>query len=168
MTALPGWFSETNMTPITLLKYPISSPSDDTALHKLKEHGVWCIRHHGSGWKDWRHALIYRIWKCWVFPDNKIGNGCVNDFSRTLSALVWESKIPSSAVTVFSGGTEGVLCPHVTFIVGEKFKRLITNTAQKVFVFTRTAQTFQLITGTAHLRLEIVITWPSLNIFKWN
>jgi cyanuric acid amidohydrolase len=39
-----------------------------------------------------------------------------------LSALVWESKIPSSAVTVFSGGTEGVLCPHVTFIVGEKFK----------------------------------------------
>jgi cyanuric acid amidohydrolase len=46
----------------------------------------------------------------------------VNDFSRTLSALVWESKILPSAVTVFSGGTEGVLCPHVTFIVQEKFK----------------------------------------------
>lgn len=46
----------------------------------------------------------------------------MNDFSRTLSALVWESKIPSSAVTVFSGGTEGVLCPHVTFIVREKSK----------------------------------------------
>ncbi|KAI1626858.1 ring-opening amidohydrolase [Exophiala viscosa] len=45
------------------------------------------------------------------------GNGCVNDFSRTLAAVVWESKIPNDAVTIFSGGTEGVLCPHVTFIV---------------------------------------------------
>lgn len=45
------------------------------------------------------------------------GNGCVNDFSRTLSAHVWESLIPKSAITVFSGGTEGVLSPHVTFIV---------------------------------------------------
>ena len=41
----------------------------------------------------------------------------MNDFSRTLSALVWESKILPSAVTVFSGGTEGVLCPGITFIV---------------------------------------------------
>jgi cyanuric acid amidohydrolase len=46
-----------------------------------------------------------------------VGNGCVNDFSRTLSSHVWESLIPSSAITVFSGGTEGVLTPHVTFIV---------------------------------------------------
>ena len=46
-----------------------------------------------------------------------VGNGCVNDFSRTLSAHVWDSLIPSSAITVFSGGTEGVLSPHVTFIV---------------------------------------------------
>lgn len=45
------------------------------------------------------------------------GNGCVNDFSRTLSTHVWEPLIPHSAVTVFSGGTEGVLSPHVTFIV---------------------------------------------------
>lgn len=46
-----------------------------------------------------------------------LGNGCVNDFSRTLSAHVWEALIPDSAITVFSGGTEGVLSPHVTFIV---------------------------------------------------
>lgn len=41
----------------------------------------------------------------------------MNDFSRTLSTHVWEPKIPQSAVTIFSGGTEGVLSPHVTFIV---------------------------------------------------
>ncbi len=46
-----------------------------------------------------------------------LGNGCVNDFSRTLSSHVWEPRIPRSAVTVFSGGTEGVLSPHVTFVV---------------------------------------------------
>lgn len=50
---------------------------------------------------------------------SRAGNGCVNDFSRTLSATVWEPLIPPSAVTVFSGGTEGVLSPHVTFIVKE-------------------------------------------------
>jgi cyanuric acid amidohydrolase len=33
---------------------------------------------------------------------------------------VWEPSIPSSAVTIFSGGTEGVLSPHVTFFVEEK------------------------------------------------
>lgn len=46
-----------------------------------------------------------------------VGNGCVNDFSRTLSTHVWEPLIPDSAVTIFSGGTEGVLSPHVSFIV---------------------------------------------------
>ncbi|OAA54354.1 alkanesulfonate monooxygenase [Niveomyces insectorum RCEF 264] len=45
------------------------------------------------------------------------GNGCVNDFSRTLSAVVWERLLSSDAVTIFSGGTEGILSPHVTFIV---------------------------------------------------
>ncbi|KAK3115588.1 hypothetical protein LTR53_004894 [Teratosphaeriaceae sp. CCFEE 6253] len=45
------------------------------------------------------------------------GNGCVNDFSRTLSQAVWEPLIPKDAITIFSGGTEGVLSPHVTFIV---------------------------------------------------
>jgi cyanuric acid amidohydrolase len=49
-----------------------------------------------------------------------LGNGCVNDFSRTLSSHVWEPQIPRSAVTVFSGGTEGVLSPHVTFVVRDR------------------------------------------------
>ena len=48
-----------------------------------------------------------------------LGNGCVNDFSRTLSTHVWEPLIPESAITIFSGGTEGVLSPHVTFILQE-------------------------------------------------
>jgi cyanuric acid amidohydrolase len=30
---------------------------------------------------------------------------------------VWEPRIPSDAVTIFSGGTEGVLSPHVTFFL---------------------------------------------------
>lgn len=41
----------------------------------------------------------------------------MNDFSRTLSTHVWVPLIPKDAVTIFSGGTEGVLSPHVTFIV---------------------------------------------------
>lgn len=45
------------------------------------------------------------------------GNGCVNDFSRTLAQTVWEPLIPEDAITIFSGGTEGVLSPHVTFVV---------------------------------------------------
>lgn len=32
---------------------------------------------------------------------------------------MWERLLPPDAVTVFSGGTEGVLSPHVTFIVKE-------------------------------------------------
>jgi cyanuric acid amidohydrolase len=48
------------------------------------------------------------------------GNGCVNDFSRGLAATVWEPLIPEDAVTVFSGGTEGVLCPHVTLLVADE------------------------------------------------
>lgn len=41
----------------------------------------------------------------------------MNDFSRTLASTVWESQIPADAVTIFSGGTEGVLSPHVTFFL---------------------------------------------------
>jgi cyanuric acid amidohydrolase len=36
-----------------------------------------------------------------------------------LSTHVWEPLIAESAITIFSGGTEGVLSPHVTFIVKE-------------------------------------------------
>src|SRR5690606_22582432 len=48
------------------------------------------------------------------------GNGCVNDFSRTLAAASWEPRLPGSAVTVFSGGTEGVLSPHVNLFVRDE------------------------------------------------
>jgi len=45
------------------------------------------------------------------------GNGCVNDFSRTLSARSWHDVLPPGVVTVMSGGTEGVLSPHATLVV---------------------------------------------------
>ena len=48
------------------------------------------------------------------------GNGCVNDFSRTLAAAAWTPLLPTSAVTVFSGGTEGVLSPHVNLVVRDE------------------------------------------------
>lgn len=54
----------------------------------------------------------------------------MNDFSRTLSAFVWENLLlqdtdtgtgtstsGTTSVVIFSGGTEGVLSPHVTFVV---------------------------------------------------
>lgn len=44
------------------------------------------------------------------------GNGCVNDFSRALASLAWAGAIPTPVVTVMSGGTEGVLSPHVTLL----------------------------------------------------
>ncbi|UGQ12551.1 ring-opening amidohydrolase [Yinghuangia sp. ASG 101] len=47
------------------------------------------------------------------------GNGCVNDFSRTLAAARWEPVLPAETVTIFSGGTEGVLSPHVNLIVAD-------------------------------------------------
>ncbi|MEB8338081.1 cyanuric acid amidohydrolase [Streptomyces endophyticus] len=47
------------------------------------------------------------------------GNGCVNDFSRTLATVRWEPVLPSDTITVFSGGTEGVLSPHVNLIVAD-------------------------------------------------
>lgn len=47
------------------------------------------------------------------------GNGGVNDFSRTLAASAWNTRLPANAITMFSGGTEGVLSPHVTLIVRE-------------------------------------------------
>jgi cyanuric acid amidohydrolase len=45
------------------------------------------------------------------------GNGCVNDFSRTLADATWADVVSADAITVFSGGTEGVLSPHVNLIV---------------------------------------------------
>lgn len=63
----------------------------------------------------------------------------MNDFSRTLAAFVWENLLlhpdtdtgtstgtsgtstsGTTSVVIFSGGTEGVLSPHVTFVVRER------------------------------------------------
>lgn len=44
------------------------------------------------------------------------GNGCVNDFSRPLQARTWRDVVPGDPFVVMSGGTEGVLSPHVTLI----------------------------------------------------
>ncbi|KAK9467118.1 cyanuric acid hydrolase/Barbiturase [Lipomyces arxii] len=48
------------------------------------------------------------------------GNGCVNDFTRMLSSTVWDPLLESSkGISVFSGGTEGVLSPHVNLVINE-------------------------------------------------
>ncbi|KIW66368.1 hypothetical protein PV04_05704 [Phialophora macrospora] len=86
------------MVAIDVLKFPISTPADTTPLARLAEAG-------------------YQPSQILAVVGKTEGNGCVNDFSRTLASTVWEPRIPQDAVTVFSGGTEGVLCPHVTFIV---------------------------------------------------
>ncbi|OAL39930.1 hypothetical protein AYO20_00843 [Fonsecaea nubica] len=83
---------------VEILKFPTSSPADTTPLERLKEAGC-----------DASQIL--------AVVGKTEGNGCVNDFSRTLASTVWESLIPHDAVTIFSGGTEGVLSPHVTFFV---------------------------------------------------
>ncbi|KAI9738072.1 MAG: hypothetical protein M1818_005500 [Claussenomyces sp. TS43310] len=88
------------MAHVNMLKFPVSSPADTSPLQKLQD----------AGYKP--DQILGIIGKT-------EGNGCVNDFSRTLSAHVWESLVPNTAVTIFSGGTEGVLSPHVTFILRE-------------------------------------------------
>ena len=45
------------------------------------------------------------------------GNGCVNDFTRALAARAWRDALGPDVVTVMSGGTEGVLSPHVSLLV---------------------------------------------------
>ncbi|KAH8899158.1 ring-opening amidohydrolase [Thozetella sp. PMI_491] len=86
------------MFAVNVLKFGTSSPADVTPLRQLQKAG-------------------YRTDQVLALAGKTEGNGCVNDFSRTLSATVWEPLLPESAVTVFSGGTEGVLGPHLTFII---------------------------------------------------
>lgn len=47
------------------------------------------------------------------------GNGCVNDFSRELASRAWRDVLGDDVVTVMSGGTEGVLSPHVTLLADD-------------------------------------------------
>ncbi|MFD4405397.1 ring-opening amidohydrolase [Nocardia sp. NPDC058499] len=89
------------MTGIALLTVPTADPGDTAPFEVLAESGYRPI------------DLVSVIGKT-------EGNGCVNDFSRGLAAAVWEPRIPESAVTVFSGGTEGVLSPHVNLFVRDE------------------------------------------------
>jgi cyanuric acid amidohydrolase len=83
---------------VALVTAPTAGPADVTALNVLAS------RDHRAG------DVVAVIAKT-------EGNGCVNDFSRTLAAMAWHPLIPDGAVTVFSGGTEGVLSPHVNLLV---------------------------------------------------
>ncbi|GAA5859978.1 hypothetical protein JCM8547_003042 [Rhodosporidiobolus lusitaniae] len=89
-------------SPVRIFKYTTTGPEDTTSLHRLKEE---------EGFEAGEIMAVV---------GKTEGNGCVNDFSRTLSSHVWHSLIPPSSIAVFSGGTEGVLSPHVTFIAKEK------------------------------------------------
>lgn len=86
------------MTGIALLTLPTADPGDTEPFEALREYG-------------------YRADDLVSVIGKTEGNGCVNDFSRGLAAAVWEPRIPAAAVTVFSGGTEGVLSPHVNLFV---------------------------------------------------
>ncbi|KAI1842851.1 hypothetical protein JX265_002612 [Neoarthrinium moseri] len=88
------------MPSVNILKFGVSSPADVTPIQGLLRAGY-----------DPSQVL--------ALIGKSEGNGCVNDFSRTLSAMVWEPMLPKDSVTVFSGGTEGVISPHVTFLVKE-------------------------------------------------
>jgi cyanuric acid amidohydrolase len=88
------------MTGVRLLTFPTAGPDDTSALRLAAEHGVDPT------------SILAVIGKT-------EGNGCVNDFSRTLSAAAWEPHLRPDAVTVFSGGTEGVLSPHVNLLIDD-------------------------------------------------
>lgn len=107
------------MAAVNVLKFGVSSPADTSPLDQLKAAGYEPSQILGLvGKTEGMYGCLFQH----VDPlaNMKQGNGCVNDFSRTLSTVVWERLLSPEAVTVFSGGTEGVLSPHVTFIVKEK------------------------------------------------
>jgi cyanuric acid amidohydrolase len=51
------------------------------------------------------------------------GNGCVNDFSRGFASRAWRDAVGSDVVTIMSGGTEGVLSPHVSLLIDDPAER---------------------------------------------
>ncbi|MGP4110671.1 ring-opening amidohydrolase [Streptomyces sp. 4N509B] len=87
------------MTTVDLVRVETSDPGDVRAVDALAAAG-------------------YRLADVLAVVGKTEGNGCVNDFSRTLAAARWETLLPPETVTVFSGGTEGVLSPHVNLLVG--------------------------------------------------
>jgi cyanuric acid amidohydrolase len=79
-----------------VIRVPTAGPSDVSGLQDLRDRGFDVAR---------IRAVVGKT----------EGNGLVNDFSRELAASAWELALPE-AVTVMSGGTEGVLSPHVTLL----------------------------------------------------
>ncbi|RKN44098.1 ring-opening amidohydrolase [Streptomyces hoynatensis] len=88
------------MTTVDLLRVPTAGPEDTGATRALAAAG---------------HTTADLL----AVVGKTEGNGCVNDFSRTLAAARWEPLLPPETVTVFSGGTEGVLSPHVNLLVAD-------------------------------------------------
>jgi hypothetical protein len=66
----PADFGSTTMSPINILKFPVSSPADTSPLIELRKAGC-------------EPSQIMAV------VGKSEGNGCVNDFSRTLSTVVW-------------------------------------------------------------------------------
>ena len=81
----------------SLIRVPMNDPSDVPDVTGLLADG--------AGRENVRAVIV-----------KSEGNGCVNDFSRTLAMRCWSEQLPD-AVTVVSGGTEGVLSPHATLIL---------------------------------------------------
>ncbi|MFW0783544.1 ring-opening amidohydrolase [Gordonia sp. CPCC 206044] len=88
------------MTGVRLFTSPTAGPDDVSALKLLSPKGIGAE-------------------KILAVVGKTEGNGCVNDFSRTLAAAAWEPQLGADAVTVFSGGTEGVLAPHVNLLIAD-------------------------------------------------
>ncbi|HEY3736079.1 MAG TPA: ring-opening amidohydrolase [Jatrophihabitans sp.] len=86
------------MSRIDLLKVATAGPNDLGSLKLLAESG-------------------YSADDIMAVVSKTEGNGVVNDFSRTLADVTWADVVNDDAITVFSGGTEGVLSPHVNLIV---------------------------------------------------
>lgn len=86
------------MNGVALMTVPTDGPADLGALEALDAGGYA------------RDAVLAVVGKT-------EGNGCVNDFSRELAAAAWSAAVPPATMTVFSGGTEGVLSPHVNLLV---------------------------------------------------
>lgn len=86
------------MNDVQILKVATAAPSDVSATDELRERG-------------YSPADVVAV------VGKTEGNGCVNDFSRGLASLAWGAVLPAGAVAVMSGGTEGVLSPHVTLLV---------------------------------------------------
>lgn len=85
------------MTAAAVLTVPMAHPADTSGLAVLEPLGLTA---------DDVIAVVAK----------SEGNGCVNDFTRPMAATAWEAECPG-AITVVSGGTEGVLSPHASLVV---------------------------------------------------